>query len=120
MHKVQHILGCSYSIVTLFYLASCSEETVDINAPEKVTENKKEGSSPYPYGVLVDGRDGYVYSPHDPLRNPLDVRGLPINTPVRDPYSNSLFLVPELPPIPGMRPQQVFQDGSIVPRSTEN
>jgi hypothetical protein len=46
------------------------------------------------YAVAVEGRPGYVRSPHSPETGFIDVRGFAKDTQVRDPYSGKLFLVP--------------------------
>ena len=47
-----------------------------------------------PYAVAVEGKAGYVRSPHAPDSGYIDVRGFAKDTQVRDPYSGKMFLVP--------------------------
>ena len=47
-----------------------------------------------PYAVAVEGKAGYVRSPHSPDSGTIDVRGFAKDTQVRDPYSGKIFLVP--------------------------
>jgi hypothetical protein len=47
-----------------------------------------------PYGKPVPGKPGFVFSPYDPSKGYIDVRGFPPGTEVKDPYSGKSFLVP--------------------------
>jgi general secretion pathway protein D len=46
------------------------------------------------YGVAVPGKPGFVTSPYAPRAGYVDVRGFPVNTEVKDPYTGRMFLVP--------------------------
>ena len=48
----------------------------------------------YPYGASVPNKPGFVTSPHAPYAGYVDVRGIPTGTPVKDPYTGKIFLVP--------------------------
>ena len=48
----------------------------------------------YPYGKAVQGKPGFVTSPHAPYSGYVDVRGFPPGTEVKDPYTGKIFLVP--------------------------
>lgn len=48
----------------------------------------------YPYGTPVQGKPGFVTSPHAPYSGYVDVRGFPPGTEVKDPYTGKIFLVP--------------------------
>jgi len=48
----------------------------------------------YPYGTAVPNKPGFVTSPHAPYAGYVDVRGIPTGTPVKDPYTQKIFLVP--------------------------
>jgi hypothetical protein len=47
-----------------------------------------------PYGTPVPGRQGFVTSPFSPNSGYIDVRGFAPGTPVKDPYTNKVFLTP--------------------------
>lgn len=47
-----------------------------------------------PYGIPVPGKAGFVQSPFAMDSGFVDVRGIPPNTEVTDPYSGKIFLVP--------------------------
>jgi hypothetical protein len=51
------------------------------------------GSFTVPVGEPVAGKPGFVISPVS-RSGPIDVRGLPSNTEVRDPHTGEIFLVP--------------------------
>ena len=63
------------------------ESSAPIAAPEKIVKGD------YPYGVPVPGKPGFVKSPFSPDKL-TDVRGIPPGTPVKDPYTDKVFLVP--------------------------
>ena len=48
----------------------------------------------YQYGTPVQGKPGFVTSPHAPYSGYVDVRGFPPGTEVKDPYTGKIFLVP--------------------------
>jgi len=60
------------------------------------------------YGTPVAGKPGFVTSPYAPGAGYVDVRGFPINTEVKDPYTGQIFLVPSpdgtRPPEPSPAP----------------
>jgi len=47
----------------------------------------------YPYGIPVQGKDGFVYSPYKKDKQ-ADVRGIAPGTEVECPYTQKIFLVP--------------------------
>jgi hypothetical protein len=47
-----------------------------------------------PYGIPVPGKPGLVVSPYSPTAGPIGVFGYRRGTPVKDPYTNKVFLVP--------------------------
>jgi hypothetical protein len=47
-----------------------------------------------PYGIPVPGHKGMVTSPYLPEGNYIDVSGFAPGSPVRDPYTGKIFLVP--------------------------
>ena len=46
------------------------------------------------YGKAVPGKPGFVTSPYSSEPGLVDVRGYPPGTPVKDPYTGKIFLVP--------------------------
>jgi hypothetical protein len=47
-----------------------------------------------PYGIPVPGRKGMVTSPYLPDGSYIDVNGFPAGTPVKDPFTGKIILVP--------------------------
>ncbi|MDB6132772.1 MAG: hypothetical protein JWM59_1015 [Verrucomicrobiales bacterium] len=47
-----------------------------------------------PFGVIIPGKKGFVYSPFSPDKGPVDVQDIPAGTKVRCPYSGKVFRVP--------------------------
>jgi len=47
-----------------------------------------------PYGIPVPGRKGMVTSPYSPEGNYIDVSAFAAGSPVRDPFTGKIFLVP--------------------------
>jgi hypothetical protein len=47
-----------------------------------------------PVGISINGKPGFVRSPFAPDRGEVDVRGFVSGTPVRDPFTGKVFLVP--------------------------
>jgi hypothetical protein len=68
-----------------------SEENVRVG---KVATTPKEARVGLPYGTPVAGKQGFVTSPFAPERGYVDVRGFAPGTPVKDPYSDKIFLTP--------------------------
>lgn len=86
------------------------------NAPDEQPKNKPDGGTTssekpqnpvpdakppvpqgdIPYAKPVPGKPGFVFSPYEPYKGYIDVRGFPPGTEVKDPYSDSgkSFLVP--------------------------
>lgn len=58
------------------------------------TRASKNEKSDYPYGTPVPGKKGFVTSPYAPDSGFIDVRDFPPGTPVKDPYTNKIFLTP--------------------------
>jgi hypothetical protein len=54
-------------------------ETGDAPAPPPPSTEKKD----FPKGISIPGKDGFVFNPYN--NNPVDVRGIPPGTLVRDP-----------------------------------
>jgi|ERR1700731_3587398 len=57
----------------------------------RVTGKKQNGLA---YGKPVPGKTGLVTSPYSPDGGYIDVRGFAPGTPVKDPYSEKIFLTP--------------------------
>lgn len=47
-----------------------------------------------PYGIKVNGKPGFVYSPFDKTAGIVDVQGMAPGTKVRCPYTGKIFIVP--------------------------
>ncbi len=59
-------------------------------APPPV-DNKPAGP---PYGIKVNGKPGFVYSPYDKSAGIVDVQGMAPGTKVKCPYTGKVFIVP--------------------------
>ncbi|MES2705628.1 MAG: hypothetical protein V4726_03400 [Verrucomicrobiota bacterium] len=47
-----------------------------------------------PFGIPIPGKKGFVYSPYNPDKGPVDVQDIPAGTKVRCPYTSKVFRVP--------------------------
>ena len=56
--------------------------------------NPAPGTSEIPVGTPVEGKPGFVTSPHSPKAGYIDVRGFPAGAEVNDPYSGRKFRLP--------------------------
>jgi len=76
------------------------------SAPKPAAPSTADGNQFY--GVAAPGKPGFVTSPYAPGAGYVDVRGFPINTEVKDPYTGQMFLVPSpdgaRPPEPSPAP----------------
>jgi hypothetical protein len=65
------------------------------------------GSSAIMYGIPIKGKPGFVLSPYAPDKGFVDVRGFPVDSDVRDPYTGKIMKVPvPVEPEEGRRLQQ--------------
>jgi hypothetical protein len=64
------------------------------NTRKTTRASSKNEKSDYPYGTPVPGKKGFVTSPFAPDSGFIDVRDFPPGTPVKDPYTNKIFLTP--------------------------
>jgi hypothetical protein len=64
------------------------------NPPPPVPDNPPPQGN-LPYATKVPGKAGFVFSPYDGAnKGYIDVRGFPMGTEVKDPYTGKSFLVP--------------------------
>jgi hypothetical protein len=56
--------------------------------PPKPTTN-------FPMGIVIPGKPGFCKSPYAEYAEPVDIRGYAPGTPVRCPYTNKIFIVPQ-------------------------
>jgi hypothetical protein len=61
-------------------------------APSKPVDFPK-GS--YPMGIVIPGKEGFVKSPYAPTGPDVDVHEFAPGTPVRCPFTNKIFIVPQ-------------------------
>ena len=68
----------------------------DQKPPNPVPDKPPVPQGDIPYAKPVPGKPGFVFSPYEPYKGYIDVRGFPPGTEVKDPYSDSgkSFLVP--------------------------
>ena len=62
--------------------------------PGAQTTSQSQPVKDHPYGKPVPGKTGFVISPFSENSGYIDVRGFPPSTPVKDPYTGQIFLVP--------------------------
>jgi hypothetical protein len=65
---------------------------VTVQRAVSVPQEKAKGDMPY--GIPVPGHKGMVTSPYSPEGNYIDVSAFAPGSPVRDPYTGKIFLVP--------------------------
>jgi hypothetical protein len=64
------------------------DTTVQTPAPPKPAVN-------FPMGIVIPGKKGFCKSPYAQFADPVDIRGYAPGTPVRCPYTNKIFIVPQ-------------------------
>jgi len=66
-----------------------------VRAPSaKVSLQAPVSNSAIPRGIPIEGKIGFVKSPYAPDAGPVDLRGFPKDTEVKDPYTGKIFVVP--------------------------
>jgi hypothetical protein len=64
------------------------DTTVQTPPPPKPAVN-------FPMGIVIPGKKGFCKSPYAQFADPVDIRGYAPGTPVRCPYTNKIFIVPQ-------------------------
>lgn len=70
---------------------SSASGTRSSDAPDSSSSVKRDD---LPYGTPIPGKKGFVYSPWNPGKGPVDVQDIPTGTKVRCPYTGKVFRVP--------------------------
>jgi len=58
-------------------------------------------------GILIEGREGLILSPYAPDEGLIDVRGFPVGSLVKDPYTGKAIRIPQ-PLTPKRNPEQTL------------
>lgn len=75
------------------------EKTTPPSSASGTPASGSQSSSPskrddLPFGTPIPGKKGFVYSPWNPGKGPVDVQDIPTGTKVRCPYTGKIFRVP--------------------------
>ncbi len=62
--------------------------------PPSAPASSKAKRDDLPYGIIIVGKKGYVYSPYTDNKQQVDVTGIPTGTKVKCPYTSKVFRVP--------------------------
>jgi len=68
-------------------------EEINKNNPMGEPPKSKIATPEYAYGIPVPMRRGFIRSPFND-RGIIDVRGVPVNSYIKDPYSTNIIIVP--------------------------
>ncbi len=68
--------------------------TPEANTPA-TTPTPPPTTMPFPTGIVIPGKKGFVKSPYNPTGPDVDVHDFAPGTPVRCPFTNKIFIVPQ-------------------------
>ncbi len=70
------------------------QQPQDQSGQQPQTSGGSDAARDLPSGIPVPGKPGFVTSPYSDDGSQINVQGYPSGTPVRDPYTGGIFIVP--------------------------